>query len=178
MNNLFLNNSVFLPVSESEDDVLISCRKQYDDGKFSTIDKWNRKGKFGRAYGLPKHKDVLRWRPICPSYFEGSNAEGKRVARAVNCMLWRIPDAMHFNLRSTTEVMTRIYNINKGLKKDEVLVGGSFDIKEMFSNFSHQFILQSLQWMLEFWKSQVFVGVLVCLRGKKVRLAKGKGEDG
>ncbi|GBG87286.1 hypothetical protein CBR_g45345 [Chara braunii] len=84
-----------------EKEALARVRTELKGRNLEKLGAWNPKAKLGRAYVLPKHKDLLRWRPIAPTNAEGSKTAGRRLARALNFLLKRVPKARHFNLKAT-----------------------------------------------------------------------------
>ncbi|GBG89005.1 hypothetical protein CBR_g48614 [Chara braunii] len=161
MRKMFLGNDGFETCLEGKEEINTRNGIQYREMDFESLGKWDSKGKLGRCYVVPKHKDTNRWRPICPTYEECGVVASKRVSRAVNRLLWDLPLRSNFNLRSTEELVERIAGVNKELKKDEAFVGAAFDIKEMLCNLPHDVIMKAVEWVLDYWTAQGAKGVLL-----------------
>ncbi|GBG84802.1 hypothetical protein CBR_g39178 [Chara braunii] len=173
MRKLFVGNPSFR-VHESEvGDVLKHCEEIYANKGLAQVGRWKKDGRFGEAYCIPKHEDTTRWRPICPSYPEPSVIGGRVVSRSVNALLWNIPARCHFNLKSVDGLLSRLKEVNGGLTEDDVIMGASFDIKEMFSNLPHHSIRQAIEWVIGYWQKHGVEAVDVPRVGKGVKLCKG-----
>ncbi|GBG61883.1 hypothetical protein CBR_g23834 [Chara braunii] len=100
---MFNLNAAYHQVSgQSEKEVLARLRTEFKKFGLDKLGEWNPAAELGRAYVLPKHKDLTRWRPIAPANAEGSKTAGRRLARALNFLLERVPKVRHFNLKATT----------------------------------------------------------------------------
>ncbi|GBG59868.1 hypothetical protein CBR_g66674 [Chara braunii] len=97
---MFNLNLAYQQVTEKNDkEVLAHVRTEFGRLGLDKIGAWNPAAKLGQAYVLPKHKDLTRWRPIAPANAEGTKTAGRRLARALNYLLERVPKARHFNLK-------------------------------------------------------------------------------
>ncbi|GBG66043.1 hypothetical protein CBR_g55387 [Chara braunii] len=65
---MFNLNVAYHQVSgQSEGEVLALLRTEFKKVGLDKLGAWNPATKLGRAYVLPKHKDLTRWRPIAPT---------------------------------------------------------------------------------------------------------------
>ncbi|GBG69132.1 hypothetical protein CBR_g3831 [Chara braunii] len=143
--------------------------------------KWDRKGEFGKSYVLPKHKDLDRYCPICPTYNEPMVKTGKLVAKALNHLLFSLPKDSHFNMQAVEHMAQRLGRINKILASSdnmgrvEVM---SYDIKEMFSKLTHDQIMKALEWIVLFHQEKGRTFVRVNPRGRGCSFGMTTGGDG
>ncbi|GBG76746.1 hypothetical protein CBR_g22962 [Chara braunii] len=72
MRKLFLGNDEFVECEEGEANILRKTKSRYNDAKLGGLAKWDARGSVGKAYAIPKHKDAMKWRPVCPSQTECS----------------------------------------------------------------------------------------------------------
>ncbi|GBG60771.1 hypothetical protein CBR_g12509 [Chara braunii] len=178
MDNLFLNNPGFVIREEEEDALNEVSRRTYEEMGLEGFAKWDKQGKLGRAYVIPKHKDVSRWRPICPSFSECGVRASRKISMAINLLIWELPKRSNFNLNCTDLLVDSLDRINKDLKKGEALLTAVSDVKEMFCNLPHDSIVNALDWLIDFWLLKGVGGVLVKRRGKGAKLLRGKREEG
>ncbi|GBG93092.1 hypothetical protein CBR_g58777 [Chara braunii] len=142
---------------------------------FDRLGKWDAEGRLGNAYALPRHKDTGKYRPICPTYSEPSNGVCRKIARAVNKLLFSLPESGHFNLKSICELRPRLTGINQKMRRvgeHTNLLVGLYDIKDMFSKLPHDTIMHTLEWCLWWQERRGFRGVWVKHRGKGVVLSQ------
>ncbi|GBG88083.1 hypothetical protein CBR_g46454 [Chara braunii] len=177
MNKLFLRNPGFV-IREDEDEVICGCALRYKEGKFDRLGKWNRAGSLGQTCSIPKHKDITKWRPICPTHSECGVSASKKIARAINQLLWELPRETNFNLRSMADLVSSLREINGELKQGERFLGMAFDIKEMFCNLPHESILRAVRWVVDFWEIRGCKGVLIRRKGKGAKLQFGESAIG
>ncbi|GBG93273.1 hypothetical protein CBR_g62618 [Chara braunii] len=150
-----LNGAYERESSMTEDEVLAQVKTEYKKLALDKVGAWNPAAKFGKAYVLPKHKDLTRWRPIAPANAEGSRTAGRRLARALNFLLERVPKVKHFNLKVTALLKQNL----EGAVRKISLFGGrsmalmaSYDIKEMFTSLPHGAIERAVDWLLRQWE--------------------------
>ncbi|GBG67899.1 hypothetical protein CBR_g1018 [Chara braunii] len=177
MDKLFLDNQGFVKC-DSEKKVRDLPAARFRDEGLTTLGKWDREGSLGEAYVVPKHKDVAKWRPICPTHSECGVRASKTAVQAINRMLWDLPSAINFNLKSMSDLAAAVGGVNKDLKKGEQLLSSAFDIKEMFCNLPHAAIIHTVQWVVDFWSMRGCSGILVKKRGKGAKLKKGGKQEG
>ncbi|GBG67412.1 hypothetical protein CBR_g548 [Chara braunii] len=91
MMNLFVSNSGYIVMSKEEVDVKLCMREEAKNEGLLPFVRWEKKGKFGEAYVMPKNKDLTRFRPICPTYMEPTVRTCKAVAKALNHLLNALP---------------------------------------------------------------------------------------
>ncbi|GBG90203.1 hypothetical protein CBR_g50384 [Chara braunii] len=157
----------------SEKEVLARVRTEFKDRDLQKLGAWNPKAKLGQVYVLPKHKDLLRWRPIAPANAEGSKTAGRRLARALNFLLKRVPKAKHFNLKVTTLLKQNLKKTEKELSifgENSMALVNSFDIKEMFTSLPHQEIVRVTDWLLQQWEARGVFKMSLSRRGRVVIL--------
>ncbi|GBG82231.1 hypothetical protein CBR_g34515 [Chara braunii] len=169
MRTMFLENQAFVKHQEEEGVILHECKKLYVSGGYTRIAKWDNNGALGQAYVTPKHKDISRWRPICPSY-----------GRALNVMLWSLPKLSNLNLKSTQQLVDCVMAINKnmGRTKRRGLIAASFDIKDMFSKLPHEAIIEAVEWLVERYEERGLSRVRVKTKGKGATFGKAGGKVG
>ncbi|GBG92052.1 hypothetical protein CBR_g54306 [Chara braunii] len=170
MEVMFLKTIGFEICLKKEDDVNFENGKKFGELGVRNLGKWNSRGRLGMCYVILKLKDTRKWRPICPTYYEGGVVASKRVARVVNQLLWDLPSGSNFNMRSTEELVKRISDANKGLLPGEKFVTAAFDIKEMFCNLSHDAVLDAVGWIIDYWLLQRAKGVMLKNRGKEAKV--------
>ncbi|GBG63202.1 hypothetical protein CBR_g36970 [Chara braunii] len=178
MDKMFLSNVGFELCDKDETESNDANGRRYKECGFQKLGRWNGHGKVGKCYIIPKHKDVRKWRPICPLWEECGVTASKRIARAVNQMLWSLPMRSNFNMKSTEELMGRIALANKELKAGEGFVSAAFDIKEMFCNLPHVAVIEAVRWVVDFWTAEECKGVMVRARGKGTKMKLGKSQVG
>ncbi|GBG63730.1 hypothetical protein CBR_g39272 [Chara braunii] len=98
MEDTILVNAGYRLCTETEERLLTVARVEYGQRGLSSQGKWDKKGRIGCAYALPKHKDTARFRPICPTFNEPSVKACKMVAKGINCLFFSLPESGHFNL--------------------------------------------------------------------------------
>ncbi|GBG79839.1 hypothetical protein CBR_g30104 [Chara braunii] len=70
MTQLFVSSLGYVAVYKSEQEVLDCIKREVTTFGLLKFAKWDRKGHIGEAYVMPKHKDLSRYRPICPTFLE------------------------------------------------------------------------------------------------------------
>ncbi|GBG69328.1 hypothetical protein CBR_g4024 [Chara braunii] len=68
--DLSIWNDGYVPCNRNEMKILKEMKLQIKMRGLQTFVKWDNKGSIGYAYAMPKHKDLERYRPICPTYSE------------------------------------------------------------------------------------------------------------
>ncbi|GBG74648.1 hypothetical protein CBR_g19055 [Chara braunii] len=177
MDKLFLDNQGFTECNSEEEVRDLSAARFRDEG-LTVLGKWDKGGNLGQSYVVPKHKGIAKWRPICPTYSECGVRASKTAAQAINRMLWDLPPATNFNLRSMPDLASAVGCVNKDLKKGEQLLSAAFDVKEMFCNLPHEAIIHAVQWVVDFWSMRGCSGILVKKRGKGAKLRKSGKQEG
>ncbi|GBG91278.1 hypothetical protein CBR_g52163 [Chara braunii] len=177
MDSLFLSNPGFV-LCQDESAAMESCAARFREEGFERLGKWNPAGDLGQSYSIPKHKDITKWRPICPTHSECGVRASKRAAQSINELLWDLPSATNFNLKSMADLAATVGKVNKELRKGECFLSAAFDIKEMFCNLPHDAIMKAVRWVVDFWMIQGCKGVLVNQRGKGAKLRFGGVQSG
>ncbi|GBG90296.1 hypothetical protein CBR_g50474 [Chara braunii] len=160
--------------SMTEDEVLAQVKTEYKKLALDKVGAWNPAAKLVKAYVLPKHKDLTRWRPIAPANAEFSRTAGRRLARALNFLLERVPNVKHFNLKASALLKQNLEGA--GIKIS--LFGGrstalmaSYDIKEMFTSLPHGAIERAVDWLLRQWELTGLFKLSLSRRGRIVSLS-------
>ncbi|GBG90239.1 hypothetical protein CBR_g50418 [Chara braunii] len=162
-------NPSFQPTEESEDEILKQMKELFCGHGLKRLGKWDPKGCFGKAYVLPKHKDLLRWCPISPTFTEPTRLASSRVARALNCLLFALPRDSNFNLKSVDLVTFGLRKMNDKLRRyPDILhvMSASFDVKDMFVSLPQEEIRDAVAWLLLFFRKKGYMGVNLARRGK------------
>ncbi|GBG81783.1 hypothetical protein CBR_g33961 [Chara braunii] len=143
--------------------------------------KMEKKGTLDRAYVQPNHKDLDRYRPICPSYCEPTVRTSRVAAKALNHVLFAMPESWHFNTKAGSDLVPRIDKINKKIQKirrgDSLVSSMSYDIKDMFSKLPHENIMEALNWIIDYFVSKGKRMVRVNPRGKGSSFGQTTGAD-
>ncbi|GBG69069.1 hypothetical protein CBR_g3767 [Chara braunii] len=181
MDSMFVRSQGFQVMRIEEKDVIARSKERYVKEGYNKVAKWNDRGELGKAFIIPEHKDATRWWPICPSFRESSGRMCKLIGKAVNHMLWTLPKNSNFNLKRTRELLETVSNTNtkmttRGIKRG--MIGGSFDIKDMFSKLPHNVILAAVEWVTEYYESNGKNHVRVKKNGKGVTFGKAVGKVG
>ncbi|GBG89631.1 hypothetical protein CBR_g49421 [Chara braunii] len=180
MMTLFVRNAGYVPVMKSESLVVDEMRSKLREEGILDFARWDEKGSIVHAFAMPKHKDLERFRPICPSYSEPTTRTSKVVAKALNYLLDCLPQEWHFNLKAVSMLKKRLDGINMKLSRSGVdpnVVAQSFDIKDMFSLLPHHGIIEAVDWLLEFHVTKGRAFVRVNVRGKGANFGVTTGYD-
>ncbi|GBG64519.1 hypothetical protein CBR_g45215 [Chara braunii] len=180
MISTFVLNPGYTIMQVNEGVVLRELREDVNAAGLRKFAKWEGKGRIGSAYVIPKHKDLTRYRPICPTYLEPMVRTGRVVARGLNFLLGRLPRGSHFNLPAVSQLTSALGRINSSInqrRRVPDVKATSYDIKDMFSRLPHQEILRSLSWLLDFHKMKGRSFVRVNTRGKGSSFGRTTGAD-
>ncbi|GBG78065.1 hypothetical protein CBR_g26002 [Chara braunii] len=163
----FNRNPSFTLVQRGEEQLLRGMRGEFDRRGLGRIARWQTGGKFGQAYGLPKDKDLDRWRPISPATDDPARLAGAREGRAIRYMLFGLDRRLHFDLKATDELKERMEKIERELGSvAEGALAASYDIKDMFARLTHDSVMEAVEWITHLCAAKGFKGVSICLRGK------------
>ncbi|GBG89332.1 hypothetical protein CBR_g49042 [Chara braunii] len=170
----------FRIMQDSSTFVLTEMKKEYVHRGLDKIARWQTGGKIGQAYVLPKDKDLTRWRPISPCTSDPTRLAGARTGRAIRYMLFGIPGAEHFDLRSTDSLGEQTKKFQRDLStKGDCVITRSYDIKDMFARLSHESVIESVEWLMDYHKQKGLKGVRVSTRGKMCSMIrKVRKEEG
>ncbi|GBG75778.1 hypothetical protein CBR_g21022 [Chara braunii] len=155
LKKMFIYNNAYIRTSGEETEILAGMRADYKAAGLEKVAAWNGKGRIGNAYVLPKHKDLSKWRPIAPANTEPTRTGSRRLGRALNALLARLPAAEHFNIGAITQLKENLRMIEEkhGCKKESaMMVLRSYDIKEMFTSLPHEAIVEAVEWLLREWE--------------------------
>ncbi|GBG76470.1 hypothetical protein CBR_g22218 [Chara braunii] len=81
MMSTFVLNSGYRIMHVSDREILGEIKEDVERKGLAKFARWDKAGEFGSAYVLPKHKDLDRYRPICPTFKEPM----VRTGRVVSC---------------------------------------------------------------------------------------------
>ncbi|GBG72839.1 hypothetical protein CBR_g12406 [Chara braunii] len=162
MMNTFIKAEGYRVLLEEEEEIMVKWKNEYVEAGLESLGKWDDKGTLGNAYVLPKHKDVTKSRPICPTFSEPTNTVCRKMAKGLNRMMKLVPETSHFNMGSVLELSRRLKVINSKVGRRGLewgMEGASFDIKDMFSRLPHAAILDALDWLCEWCEGRGFKSV-------------------
>ncbi|GBG65916.1 hypothetical protein CBR_g54209 [Chara braunii] len=180
MFDLFIRNDGYVPIVGSESDVMAATRECLRKEGLLAFGKWDGKGHVGKAYALPKHKDLDWYRPICPTFSEPTARTGKAVAKGLNHLLFTLPHDLHFNLKAVSSLTSRLEAVNRKCARQgsgAILTARSYDIKDMFSQLPHDEILQAVDWVIKWHKEKGRQFVRVNTRGRGSTFGLTTGQD-
>ncbi|GBG71601.1 hypothetical protein CBR_g9017 [Chara braunii] len=180
MMDLFIRNPGYVAVDESTTGILARMKTELRDQGLLEFARWDRKGAIGQAYAMPKHKDLDRFRPICPSYPEPTARTGRAMAKGLNHLLYGLSRDWHFNLKAVSQLKGTLARFNTKLQHahhQPELIGQSFDIKDMFSQLPHQEIIDAVDWLLDYHIAKGRTFVRVNTRGKGASFGLTTGFD-
>ncbi|GBG70947.1 hypothetical protein CBR_g8248 [Chara braunii] len=181
MLQLFVMSAGYRVIREPEGVVMEAMRCEVLDAGLTKLAQWDKKGKFGKVYVMPKHKDLTRFRPIRPTYSEPTVRGCGIVAKALNHLLFSLPQDWHFNLRSLARLVPRLDSINSriarrvGISSD--ISAMSYDIKDMFSKLPHQKIVEAVDWVVHSHVKKGRSFVRVNSRGRGCSFGRTTGDD-
>ncbi|GBG66897.1 hypothetical protein CBR_g72652 [Chara braunii] len=168
-------NASFVPVQESEEQVLKEMRRRYEREGMGAIATWGKGGKIRRAYVLPKDKDQGRWRPISPATSDPARLASARIGRAIRYMTFTAGDQQHFDLRSTDELKEKCGQILRDLEPEcGFAYARNYDVKDMFARLSHGSVMEATRWIVDHHRRRNLVGVRVSRRGKICMMARNQ----
>jgi hypothetical protein len=107
-------------------------------------------GSLPYAYVMPKNKDLEKIRPIVSYSVHPLRPMLRRASRALRYMLKEIPHT-HFNLDRTDTFINDTLNIYKLFKNEgfEHVMAVAGDIKQMYTELPHDFILEAVDWLCD-----------------------------
>ncbi|GBG74864.1 hypothetical protein CBR_g19377 [Chara braunii] len=153
---------------------MATSKRDYEVTGLGGLGKWKRNGRLGKAYVIPKDKDLQHWRPIAPACGDPAVMAQRRCARAPNCLITRFPRVRHFNLRSAYEMKRELDQFGSLLQKEgcSMAMGRCYDIKEMFSSISHSFVKDAVSELVMYFEKRGWRQVRVANRGKLCQMSK------
>ncbi|GBG87033.1 hypothetical protein CBR_g44490 [Chara braunii] len=180
MKDLFIKNPRYIAVGVSASDTLLKMKMELWEQGLLEFARWDKSGAIGQAYAMPKHKDLNRFRPICPSFPEPTARTGRAMAKGLNHLLYGLLRDWHFNLKVVSQLKETLAGFNRKLQlvhHQPELTGQSFDIKEMFSQLPYQEIVDAVDWLLDYHMSKGRTFVRVNTRGKGASFGLTTGFD-
>ncbi|GBG87718.1 hypothetical protein CBR_g45872 [Chara braunii] len=91
MLELFISSTGYVVSDKQEEVVMNAIREELSEAGLMKLAQWDKKGKIGEAYAIPKHKDLARFHPICPTYLEPTIRGCRIVAKVLNHLLYNLP---------------------------------------------------------------------------------------
>ncbi|GBG83933.1 hypothetical protein CBR_g37804 [Chara braunii] len=136
---------------DAEGEIMKANKEDFLDKRLHTIGSWRPDGRFGTTYVIAKHKDLTRWRPITPAPVDPAALAQRRVARALHCLLVRLPMNCTFYLNSVSELAERLDATTVKLRTAGCgsAVGKCYDVKDMFSRIPHSAVLGEVNSLLQ-----------------------------
>ncbi|GBG91491.1 hypothetical protein CBR_g52446 [Chara braunii] len=178
---MFVTSAGYNIVEESEAEVHRRMRAQAKDMNLQKFVRWDVKGKVGKAYIMPKHKDLTRYRPICPTFSEPTVRTCRAVAKGLNHLLRTMPTGSNFNLKSVGDLVPRLEKCNRRIAKsacgDFDLVSMSHDIKDMFTKLPHNDIVDAVDWVIDHHERKGRNSVRVNTKGKGCSFGSTVGDE-
>ncbi|GBG64505.1 hypothetical protein CBR_g45201 [Chara braunii] len=176
---MFTWNSDYETVVSSEPDVLAMCKKDYLKTRLAAVGTWKIEGKLGKAYIIPKDKDLLRWRPIAPACSDPAMVGQRRCARALYCLITRYDSSLNFHLNSTQKFKEEATTAGELLGRQgcTMTMGRCYDIKEMFSSIPHTAVTNVVYELLRVFDNQGYAQIRVATKGKYCVMAKTKRSE-
>ncbi|GBG61424.1 hypothetical protein CBR_g20455 [Chara braunii] len=167
------------PVGE----VLREMREDLHHDGLECFALWDGKRKVAISYVLLKHKDIARYRPICPTFSEPLVRTGRLVSKALkrlSHLLFKLPIDEHFNLHAVSYLASKLQRINN--KIDQLNPTGLvrsvvYDIKEMFSRLPHSEIVEAVDWLIRYYREKGEFFVRVNTRGRAATFGLTTGGD-
>ncbi|GBG72353.1 hypothetical protein CBR_g11930 [Chara braunii] len=180
MMDTFVTSTGYRIVQQTEEEILLRIKEDVDRCGLKRFVRWDSKGEIGCAYVLPKHKDIERFRPICPTFKEPMVKTGRLVAKGLNHLLFHLPIDIHFNLQAVSHLVGRLQRVNrkvKGMKAIGEVRSASYDIKEMFNKLPHSNINEAVSWIIQYHEGKGQSFVRVNTRGKGASFGLTIGAD-
>ncbi|GBG87364.1 hypothetical protein CBR_g45424 [Chara braunii] len=177
MCEMFVRNSGYVICLKEEEEVWKEARLDLKQAGLAKLGRWDIKGKAGKSYVLPKHKDLSQFRPIGSTFCEPTIRICKKVSKALNLLLNSIPSSCHFNLPAVSQMADKIKKANaqiQGAFVESGVMATCYDIKDMFSKLPHDEILRSLDWVISCFPDKKVIRVNP--RGKGASFGEKKGE--
>ncbi|GBG75850.1 hypothetical protein CBR_g21094 [Chara braunii] len=170
----FVWNSNYEDAREKEQDILERERKDFEQASLNKIAAWKRDGRIGRAYVIPKDKDLGRWRPIAPATGDPAGAAQRKVAKALHYMMKLFPKKHTFYLHSIQELPKKLETVQQRLTENGCtrVEGRCYDIKDMFTKIPHDAVRRSVWQLLLWYANKGWRQVKVSRRGKMCTLSK------
>ncbi|GBG60397.1 hypothetical protein CBR_g5574 [Chara braunii] len=171
---VFAWNADYARVEAGEKEVLMEARRHFEGEGLQRVAEWKKDGRIGRAYVIPKDKDLTRWRPIAPATGDPAGQAKKRLARALHYLMKMFPAKQSFYLNSIQELPARLQATTKRLTEAQCTraEGRCYDIKDMFTRIPHAAVRKAVWQLLVWYANREWKQVKVSRRGKMCVLSK------
>ena len=150
---MFVDDPHYVQQSTTFEHILLRWSTIYTKTKWNRITSWKLNGSLPYVYILPKEKDLAKFRPIMSYVRHPMRSLFKLVGQALLFILYNIPSHIqHFALLKINELVSKVNGIQSHLIhqfQHPALLIASMDIKNMYTNLSHQSIRRSIQWLIE-----------------------------
>ncbi|GBG79335.1 hypothetical protein CBR_g29485 [Chara braunii] len=177
----FAWNADYDSVSLEEKELLFQAKKDYEGEGLPSVARWKVDGRIGRAYVIPKDKDVTRWRPIAPATGDPAGQAQRRIAKALHYLMKQFPAEQSFYLNSIQELPKKLETATEKLTNSQCVEvkGRCYDIKDMFTRIPQAAVRRAVWQLLVWYTNRGWKQVKVSKRGKLCTLSKtGKATDG
>ncbi|GBG83758.1 hypothetical protein CBR_g37559 [Chara braunii] len=135
----FVWNCNYEDAREKEQDILLRARNDFKQASLHKIAAWKTDGRIGRAYVIPKDKDLDRWRPIAPATGDPAGTAQRKVAKALHYLMKLFPKEHTFYLNLIQELPAKQEAVQK--RSTEIgctgVEGRCYDIKDMLTKIPH-----------------------------------------
>ncbi|GBG87524.1 hypothetical protein CBR_g45582 [Chara braunii] len=170
----FTWNADYARVRSTEEDILAACKNDFSKAGLLQAGGWKPHGRLGKAYVIPKDKDLQLWRPITPACSDPAAVAQKRCARALYCLVTRLSRNQNFHLASVQGLVDDLEGVCEKWGKSGYTetVGRCYDIKEMFSSIPHTAVSEAVFDLLRLVENEGWKQVRVATRGKLCTLSK------
>ncbi|GBG81258.1 hypothetical protein CBR_g31930 [Chara braunii] len=171
---MFSWNTDYAQVPYDEKVVMRQARQDFEDEGLQKAAEWKTNGRIGKAYVIPKAKDLTRWRPIAPATNDPAGLAQRRVGRCLHYLMKQFPTEQSFFLNSIQELPQRLLTATKRLTTEqcEGAEGRCYDIKDMFTRISHNAVRKAVRELLSWYANRGCKQVKVSRRGKMCTLSK------
>ncbi|GBG60985.1 hypothetical protein CBR_g18581 [Chara braunii] len=144
---IFAWNRDYEDVREKEQDILLRARSVFEQANLHKIAAWKMDGRTGRAYIIPKDKDLGRWRPIAPATGDPTGTAQRKVARALHYLMKLFPKEQTFYLNPIQELPAKLETVQKRLTEIGCTgaEGRCYDIKDMFTKIPHDAVRRAVK---------------------------------
>ncbi|GBG91828.1 hypothetical protein CBR_g53719 [Chara braunii] len=171
---VFSWNTDYERIHDTEEEVLKKCKGDYQNEGLLQAGSWKANRKLGKAYVIPKDKDLQKWRPIAPACSDPALIGQRRCARALFYLIMRYSGRTNFHLSSVQEMCDKMQKANRELAKEGCtwVVGRCYDVKETFSSISHEVVEEGVRELLRYFDERDWKQVRTTTRGKTCVMSK------
>ncbi|GBG93123.1 hypothetical protein CBR_g59257 [Chara braunii] len=159
---------------EKEQDILLRARNEFEQASLHKIAAWKTDKRIGRAYVIPKDKDLGRWRPIAPTTGDPAGTAQRKVGRALHYLMKLFPKEQTFYLNSIQDLPAKQEAVKKRLTEIGCtgVEGRCYDIKDMFVKIPHDAVRRSVWQILVWYANKGWRQVKVSRTGRMCTLSK------